>query len=74
MTLPRFEAICGHWKRVPPIAVTTALIAQSLGAWKPDAPPPKAAPTQGDLQGLVDMLGGAGFSREKPEWLREATK
>ena len=79
MTLPRYEAICDHWERIPPLSVSASVIAQSLGASKPK---PKArggkkgrAPEAhgvNDRQALFDMLGGAGFSTEKPEWLATA--
>lgn len=70
MTLPRYEAICAHWEKVPPLSVSASVIAQSLGATRPK----KAAKEEtNDRQALFDMLGGAGFNTEKPEWLR-ATK
>lgn len=76
MTLPRYEAICDHWERIPPLSVSASVIAQSLGASKPKAKAQKGGQkpqAQGnsvnDRQALFDMLGGAGFSTEKPEWL-----
>ena len=75
MTLPRYEAICEHWERIPPLSVSASVIAQSLGASKPK---PKAQKAQAhgtnDRQALFDMLGGAGFSTEKPEWLPATAK
>jgi len=73
MTLPRYEAICEHWQRVPPLAVSTWAIAQSLGASKPTAAKKKAGNEEqksNDRQAFLDMLGGAGFKQVgKPEWL-----
>jgi len=71
MTLPRYQAICEHWERVPPLSVSASVIAQSLGATRPKK---KAEAEQANnRQSLLDMLGGAGFSREKPEWQRQTT-
>jgi hypothetical protein len=78
MTLPRFEAICKHWERVPPLAVSAAAIASRMGVVRQQAAAAKAE-RQDDQdraasrQALVDMVGGAGgINREVPEWLRAA--
>lgn len=75
MTLPRYEVICAHWERVPPVSVSAAALArryEAIGA----APKKKGAAEAdrtGQRQALLDMLGGVGFASEKPEWLRAAT-
>lgn len=73
MTLPRYAAICEHWDRVPPLAISAAAIAASMGVKREKA---KAAADEqeqaNNRQGLFDMLGGAaGFKTETPEWLRQ---
>ena len=72
MTLPRYEAICDHWQRVPPVAVSASAIAQYLGAIKLDpAPKRKAEPAkEQDMAALFEMFGASGFSTSKPDWLR----
>ena len=76
MTLPRYEAICAHWERVPPVSVSAAALARRYEAIA--AAPKKKVAAEADRtsqrQALFDMLGGAGFSAEKPEWLRATTK
>lgn len=72
MTLPRYEAVCAHWERVPPISVSAAAIAASMGVKRQKVG--KGAGEQertANRQGLFDMLGGAGFKSETPEWLRQ---
>lgn len=75
MTLPRLEAIFDRWERVPPITVSVAGIAdslgvkfKSLGGWRR-----KRDAGGGDLQALMADLGASGMgarsSKEKPEWL-----
>lgn len=76
MTLPRYEAICAHWERVPPVSVSAAALARRYEAI--GAAPKKKAVAEADRtnqrQALLDMLGGVGFASEKPEWLRATTK
>ena len=80
MTLPRLEAICDHWLRVPPMAISASHIAQSLGASKAPAKAKKSEKAKelndaSARQELFDMLGGSGFKlTEKPEWQRATTK
>jgi hypothetical protein len=73
MTLPRYRAICDHWERSPPLGVTAWAIAESLGAKKKTPTKRKDDPKKGgDLQGLLELLGGggSGFSRsERPAWM-----
>jgi len=74
MTLPRYEAICAHWQRVPPVAISASQIAQSLGAQQRPASRARAGADEAERvasrQGLFDMLGGAGFNQRAPEWLQ----
>jgi hypothetical protein len=73
MTLPRFDAIVASWEKVPPLSVSAATIAAQLGA-KREKKGGKAANDEQNPQQLFEMLGGAaGFSMEKPEWLRATT-
>lgn len=76
MTLPRYEVICAHWERVPPVSVSAAALARRYEALAA-APRKKAAPKSDDRasqrQSFLEMLGQMGFSSEKPEWLRAAT-
>lgn len=74
MTLPRFDAICKHWERVPPLAVSAAAIAARMGVVRQQAAKPDEQERAASRQGLFDMLagGGAGINREVPEWLRAA--
>jgi hypothetical protein len=59
------EALWKRWKTAPPLSVTARIIAARLGAeFKAEDKEP-----ENDLQGLIDMLGGAGMKSEKPEWL-----
>ncbi len=59
MTLPRYQAICDHWARVPPLAVSAAGIAQYLGAIKSQQPAAKQPEERADnRQALLDMFGG----------------
>jgi hypothetical protein len=80
MTLPRFEAICKHWERVPPLAITAAAIASRMGVAMHKATAKAHVQDEQEKtasrQGLFDMLagGGSGINREVPEWLREAMK
>lgn len=69
MTLPRWETICAHWEKTPPLAVTAWVIAQGLGA-KREAPKTRESKVS-QAQELMELLGGAGsgFSQRKPEWL-----
>lgn len=72
MTLPRYEAICAHWEKTPPLSVSAWVIAQSLGA-KKDGNKRVAADSRGqenDRQALFDMLGASGFSTKKPDWAK----
>jgi hypothetical protein len=72
MTLPRWKVICGHWERVPPLSVSASFIAQSMGAARPKKKA-KAVNEESEMQSLMVELGSsAGFSSEKPEWLRTA--
>jgi hypothetical protein len=70
MTLPRLDAVLAHWENVPPLSVSTASIAAALGVQR--ATPKKVDQAQ-NAQELMDLLGGAGFKSEKPEWLKTAT-
>ena len=74
--MPRYEAICAHWERVPPVSICVAALARKYEAI--GAPKKKGAGADRDRasqrQALMDMLGGSGFSSEKPEWLRATTK
>lgn len=72
MTIPRYQAICEHWERIPPVAVSASLIAQSLGAMKLRKSTTKAKEDDraSTRQSLMDMLGGVGFSKQKPDWLK----
>lgn len=80
MTIPRFVAICAHWQKVPPVAVSAARIAEALGVKVAPAPASSTAGLQDEKeraasrQALVDMIGGAGggVNTEMPEWLRAA--
>lgn len=75
--MPRLDAICKHWEKVPPLAVSAAAIASRMGVVRQQA---AAKSEQQDdqeratnRQALVDMVGGAGgVNREVPEWLRAA--
>lgn len=72
MTLPRYAAICDHWRHTPPVAVTAAILARYYGAMKPAEKKRVAASENTDARRaeLIEMLGGAqGFSKEKPAWL-----
>ena len=79
MTLPRLDAIVAHWEVVPPLAVSVAAIASVLGVGRSSTKAPAkksgagAAKEVQDAQALIDLLGGAGFSTEKPAWLRAET-
>lgn len=73
MTLPRYEAICKHWERVPPLAVSAAAIAAKMGVTRPKSKGADEQEKSSSRQSLFDMLGGAGFNTETPAWLREAT-
>lgn len=76
MTLPRYGAICDHWAKIPPLAVSASVIAQILGAEKPK-PRLKGEAEEmeqaSNRQALMDLLGGAGFNQRAPEWLTETT-
>lgn len=69
MTLPRLDVIVAHWKKVPPLAVSVAAIATALGVGR-EKEAPKKKKTASSAAELFDMLGGAGFSTSKPEWLK----
>lgn len=74
--MPRYGAICDHWAKIPPLAVSASVIAQMLGAEKPK-PRPKGKEEElanaSNRQALLDLLGGAGFNQKAPEWLTETT-
>jgi hypothetical protein len=70
MTLPRYAAICDHWRHTPPLATTAAIIARRMGAMKAAEAKPTVENQADKRQQLLDLLGGsAGFSKEKPAWL-----
>jgi hypothetical protein len=73
MTLPRWEEICKHWERIPPLSISAAAIAAHIGVKRPKPRAEAEQERQSSRQGLFDMLGGAGFSTETPAWLRAAT-
>jgi hypothetical protein len=64
MTIPRLEAITKRWEVIPPLSVIVAKLAAAYGVTFD-----KPAPAENNLQELVDMLGSAGLSTEKPAWL-----
>jgi hypothetical protein len=68
MTLPRLDAVMARWKVVPPLSVSVATVAAALGV-KVGTPEAKGD----DAQGLIDMMGAAGLSSEKPTWLQTTT-
>jgi hypothetical protein len=73
MTLPRWEVICKHWERIPPLSISVAAIGDRMGVTRPKPRAQADQDKQANRQGLFDMLGGAGFSTETPAWLRQAT-
>lgn len=68
MTVPRLNAIAERWKLCPPLSVSVAAVAASLGV-----PIGQKTPQQGDLQSLVDTLGSVGLNQGMPEWLTKTT-
>jgi hypothetical protein len=76
MTLPRYYAVAERWKKVPPLSSSVACIAMALGA-KPaaqQAPKPDGGSgKEAQMQELFELLGGNGFDKGVPEWLKETT-
>lgn len=70
--MPRWEAICKHWERIPPLSVSAAAIAVQAGVKRPKPRAEADQERQSSRQSLFDMLGGAGFNTETPAWLRQA--
>ena len=64
MTLPRMAAILNHWELTPPVAVSLAGIAASLGVKM--EPKKSAAENASELQ---ELLGVPGIVAGRPEWL-----
>ncbi len=72
MTLPRLKAITARWSEVPPLSTTVLIIARILGyEHKPAVTSSKRSDQ--DVSELMGMLGGLGFSSEKPAWLTKST-
>lgn len=60
MTIPRLQAMSDYWQEHPPLH---QLVATFLGV-------KSKAPKEQDNASLLELVGGGGFSSEKPEWLK----
>jgi hypothetical protein len=68
MTLPRMEAVLKRWEQIPPLSVSLAGIAATLGVPRPSGGSKQARGK--NRQSLFDDLRAAGVKPgKKPEWL-----
>lgn len=64
--MQRVEAITKRWETIPPLSVSVATVAASMGVKFGKEQP---AETENNLQELADAVGAAGMSSELPSWL-----